>query len=97
MFERLKVDLSIESGKDDCLESVLNDRINDLYGFIYALANAVSPLIGSAIQESVNTPFLFDVVFLIDIILALSVLHFNCGFDVFSENHRFEKKLERLI
>lgn len=49
MLERLQVDLGIVEGEDEKVDNALNDKVNDAYGFIYAFANFVSPLIGSAV------------------------------------------------
>ena len=47
MLERLQVDLEIIEGQDPVLDGALNDKVNDAYGLIYALANFVSPLMGT--------------------------------------------------
>lgn len=47
MLERLQVDLQIIEGQDPTLDGNLNDKVNDAYGLIYALANFVSPLVGT--------------------------------------------------
>jgi len=43
----MTVDMHIIEGKDIILEGMLNDKINDSYGFVYAFSMFISPLIGS--------------------------------------------------
>jgi MFS family permease len=52
MLERLQVDLNIVEGEDPALDNQLNDKVNDAYGFIFAFANFVSPLIGSNVADA---------------------------------------------
>lgn len=52
MLERLQVDLNIREGEDPVLDGILNDKVNDAYGLIYALANFISPLIGDTLYNS---------------------------------------------
>jgi hypothetical protein len=47
MLERLQVDMNVVEGEDEELDGAINDKVNDAYGLIYALATFVGPLIGS--------------------------------------------------
>jgi len=47
MIERMQVALDIHTGEDPLLDSELNDKINDLYGFTYVVTMFFSPIIGS--------------------------------------------------
>ena len=49
MIERMQIELNIVEGKDEVLDSRLNDKINDMYGFTYSLAMFIAPLVGSNI------------------------------------------------
>lgn len=83
MLERLRVDLRIVEGEDELLDSQLNDVVNDAYGLIYALANFVSPILGSLFFTQLGSKKCFDLMFVADIIFAAVILTFNCGTRVF--------------
>jgi hypothetical protein len=46
MIERLQVSLKIHE-KDEAIYEKLNDKVNDAYGFIYALTEFIAPLVSS--------------------------------------------------
>lgn len=54
MIERMQVDLEIKEGEDELLDNLLNDKINDTYGLMYAIACFVSPILGAFLQEKLS-------------------------------------------
>lgn len=96
MIERMSVDLHIIEGQDPILEGQLNDKINDSYGFVYAISMFVSPLIGSSLFLKYESQTTCDIVAAANLGLAVFCFIFNCGFFVFSENRTFKKALEAL-
>lgn len=52
MIERLQVELKIREGENDLIDGALNDKINDSYGFIFALSNFISPNIGASLIDN---------------------------------------------
>ena len=92
MLERLQVDLEV-SETDEVLYGKLSDKVNDAYGFVYALSQFVSPNVGSALQLGVGMRATFDFVTLMDLVYALFIFVFNCGIFFAAENRRFLDKL----
>lgn len=58
---------------------MLNDKVNDAYGFIYALTQFIAPLIGSSIYQIVGMRDTFDITALICFSFAVILMVFNCG------------------
>lgn len=96
MLERLQVDLEIIEGQDPTLDGALNDKVNDMYGLIYALANFVSPLVGTSLFNLLGQQTTCDYVALFNFAYGVILFIFNCGPGVFSENRRFCAKLSEL-
>jgi len=92
MLERLQVGLEV-SEADEVLYGKLSDKVNDAYGFVYALSQFVSPNVGSAMQLSVGMRATFDYITLMDLLYALFLFIFNCGVFVVAENRRFVEKI----
>jgi len=46
MIERLQVSLKVHEQDEDMYGKV-NDKVNDAYGFVYALTLFIAPLVGS--------------------------------------------------
>lgn len=49
MIEQLQHDLEISEGQDPTLDGLVNDKVNDAYGFFYASSMFVAPLLGSEV------------------------------------------------
>ena len=96
MLERLQVSLNITEGEDEYIDSKLNDKCNDAYGLIYALSMFVSPLIGSNLNSSFGPRATCDYIAYTNFASAIILLLFNCGPFVFSENRKFQDKLDEL-
>lgn len=96
IVERVQVKLEITAGEDDYVDSMLNDKCNDAYGFIYALSMGVSPIIGSYIEGSNGARATCDQVALLNFALGILFFVFNCGFGVFFENKQFQARLAEL-
>jgi len=88
--------LEITAGEDDYVDSMLNDKCNDAYGFIYALSMGLSPIIGSYIEGSNGARATCDQVALLNFALGILFFVFNCGFGVFFENKQFQARLAEL-
>ena len=86
IVERIQVKLEIVAGEDDFIDSMLNDKCNDAYGFIYALSMGLSPLIGSYLEGNSGPRTTCDQVALFNFGLGAVFFVFNCGFNVFFEN-----------
>ena len=56
----------------------------------------LGPLFGSHLYLNYGGKNTCDIIAMIDIIAGLTMAVFNCGPDVFSENKKFNKKLDRL-
>lgn len=96
MLERLQVDLNIIEGEDELVDMKLNDMVNEGYTLLFALSNFVAPLIGTYMYEVVGMRMTCDVFAILNIVVAVLSLVFNCGFNVFGENREFNKKLAAL-
>lgn len=96
MLERLQVTLNISEGEDADVDDMLNDKVNDAYGFIYAFSNFIAPLMGSYLYEYVDHRKTFDYIAIADFSFGILILFVNCGPWVFSENRRFKEQLSAL-
>ena len=95
MIERLQVDLKIKEGENELLDGALNDKINDSYGFIFALSNFVSPNIGALLIDTYQMDWrdICDYVAYFNFIFAFLLFIFNCGPFFKRENSIFIRKL----
>lgn len=75
---------------------MLNDKINDAYGFFYAASMFVAPLIGSDLYTDTNARRTSTYIAFFNIGYMIILFIFNCGPWVFSENRKFLKRLEAL-
>ena len=89
MIERMQVDLKIAEGEDEAVDTILNDKINDAYGLVYALANFLSPIIGAALEKKFGQQSTCDYIAYMNLSFGLVFLIFNCGVTMFSENKVF--------
>lgn len=89
MIERLQHDLKITEGEDEFIDGMLNDKVNDMYGLIYALSMFVGPILGSLLETLYGYSGCCDLVALINIGWGTFLFVFNCGPWVFAENRKF--------
>jgi len=75
---------------------MLNDKINDAYGFFYAASMFAAPLVGSFLYTDTDARRTSTLMGYFNIIYMLILFVFNCGPLVFSENRKFLKKLDAL-
>ena len=77
---------------------MLNDKINDSYGIIYAMSNFVSPNIGSYLYENLQLswPLLCNYIGIMNFLFAIYLFIFNCGPNFLNEDKIFQKELEKL-
>ena len=91
--------MKIKSGENPAIDSALNDKINEAYTLIFAISSFFSPLIGSKMYLNYGFRTTFDIIAGINVIFAIILFTFNCGFNVWNENRVFceylEKKSER--
>ena len=81
--------MEIVEGEDEELDTAVNDKVNDAYGFIYAFASFASPLLGSTAYEMLGAPRACDIWAFTNFVLAVLFFIFNCGIFVFSEHREF--------
>ena len=93
MLERLQVDLEV-SEADEILYGKLSDKVNDSYGFMYALSQFVSPNVGSALDIGIGMRYTFDIACAMSLAYALFIFIFNCGIFFIAENKKFIEKFE---
>jgi hypothetical protein len=96
MIERCRVSLNIVEGQDPILDGMLNDKINDAYGFFYAASMFIAPLIGSFLYTDTDARRTSTLIGYFNIAYMFILFTFNCGPFVFSENRKFLKRLETL-
>jgi hypothetical protein len=91
LIERLQVDLKIKEGENEEEEEMLNDKINDSYGIIYAMSNFVSPNIGSFLYENLQLswPLLCNYIGIMNFLFAIYLFIFNCGPNFLKEDKIF--------
>ena len=98
MLERMQVDYHI-SVNNEVLYGKLSDKVNDLFGFTEAIANFLSPIIGSAIYEHFPKEkamsYAYDIAGLICLVFTIIIIIFNCGIYFVKENKEFLKQLAR--
>ena len=96
MIERLQVSNNIKEGQDELLDGQLNDKVNDMYGLIYALSMFISPLIGSQLYTVYGSSTTCDVCALFNLVFGVVIFVLNCGFFFVQENRKFKQKLASL-
>ena len=94
ILERLQVGLKIPD-TDDVLYEKLNDKVNDAYGFMYALTNFVAPLLGSNVFGVEGMRSTFDIIALSDLGYGVILFIFNCGIFFISEDRTFKEELKK--
>jgi len=98
MLERMQVDYHI-SVNNEVLYGKLSDKVNDLFGFTEAMANFLSPIIGSAIYERFEKEkamsYSYDIAGIICLAFTVILVYFNCGLHFVKENKEFLKSLCR--
>lgn len=97
MIERLRVRLDLHESRDEMQVAELNDLVNVTFGLIQALANFVSPIIGSLFVINFGVGSSFDFVFLINVIFAVYLATCHCGLEVLKENRLFKSRLSILL
>lgn len=83
MLERVTVGLNAVEGEDPELDAAIYDKVNDAYGFIYALAMFVGPLVGGFMYDSLDGPTTADYVAFSNLVVGAILFIFNCGPFVF--------------
>ena len=96
MLERVTVELQAVEGQDPELDGAIYDKVNDAYGFIYALAMFIGPLIGGQMYTIFNGPKTSDYIAISNLFIGMILFIFNCGPFVFQEHKEFYKKLNDL-
>lgn len=96
MLERVTVELNAVEGVDPELDAAIYDKVNDAYGFIYALAMFVGPLVGGFMHDQIGPRKTGDYVAISNLVIGGILLVFNCGIFVFHENRAFFSKLNEL-
>ena len=77
------------------LYETLNEKVNDVYGFVFALANFVAPLAGSLLftLTNKNNCQTFDYASIFMAAFAIFLFIFNCGPFFLSEDRKFKLEL----
>lgn len=96
MLERLIVDLKVVEGADPDFDATIYDKVNDAYGFIYAVSMFVGPLVGGYMHDHLGGPTTGDYMGFTNLALGALLFTFNCGPLVFRENRQFFSHLDKL-
>ena len=80
------VDLKIEEGRNEYVDTKLNDKCNDAYGLMFSSIMFLGPLVGSKMYRNLGSNTTCDYIACIDFVAGIFMFIFNCGFTVFSEN-----------
>ena len=75
---------------------MLNDKVNDAYGFVFATSNFLGPNIGTWLYTRWGPRTTCDIIALTNFAFALILFIFNCGPFVFQENIRFQRMIKEL-
>lgn len=89
MLERVTVGLNAIEGEDLELDAAIYDKVNDAYGFVYALAMFVGPLVGGFMYDEIGGRKTADYVAISNLVVGSLLFIFNCGIFVFKENRAF--------
>ena len=92
ILERLQVGLKIHEDDTEAYEH-LNDKVNDVFGFVYALTQFVAPLVASQFYRLYGMRTTFDITGFSCFVYAFILIIFNCGPSYKSENAEFKKQL----
>ena len=96
MLERVTLGLNAVEGEDPELDAAIYDKVNDAYGFIYALAMFVGPLVGGYMRDAIGPRRTGDWIAISNLVVGTILFFFNCGPFVFQENREFFAKLNVL-
>jgi MFS family permease len=96
IIERVQVEYSISPGRDEYLDSQLNDKVNDIYNFFFSIGCFTGPIIGGRMESIMKPRLTCDTVAFINLTWALVFLIFNCGCSVFKEHQEFQEKVALL-
>jgi hypothetical protein len=95
MLDNLRVSFEIEKGKNEEIETLLNDKVNDVFGAGLAISAFFAPIAGSRLYTHYGNNITCDIVSGFNLTVALVCLVFNCGLHPFKTNKEFNKKLEK--
>jgi len=73
----------------------LNDKVNDSYGFIYALTQFIAPLVSSQLYEAYGMRVKFDITAIAFFVVSILLCLFNCGPSFISENRKFVEEFAK--
>ena len=96
MLERVAVELNAIEDEDPELDAAIYDKVNDAYGFIFALAMFVGQLAGGFMFDKIGGHRTSDYVAISNLVVGTYMFFFNCGPFVFKENKQFLKRLNIL-
>lgn len=88
--------MEVVEGEDPELDGAINDKVNDAYGFVYALAMFIGPMAGGAFFDSFGPQNTGDYFGIGNLVLGVLLFICNCGPFVFQEHKAFNAKLNDL-
>jgi len=97
MMERLRAAYEIKEGEDSLNDDLLNDKVNDSFGTVWAIGTFISPLLGGRLYTSLGMRTTCDLAVAMNVFAIVVFLIFNCGLNVFEENRVFMCKLARYL
>lgn len=93
MVENVQIAEKIHESSD--LYNVLNDKMNDLYGFMFAITNFLCPIVGAAMESSLGIRQTYDVMWIIDFSFCLILIIFNCGIHPLKDANNLKIRLKK--
>lgn len=81
--------MEISEGKDPTLDGLVNDKVNDAYGFFYASSMFVAPLLGSEVYTLTDASQTATYFGFFGLFFGLVSFLFNATPFVFSRNRKF--------
>ena len=88
--------MEISEGTDPTLDGLVNDKVNDAYGFFYASSMFVAPLLGSEVFTLTDAETTATYFAAFGLFFGFVSLFFNATPFVFSRNRKFNEKLKEL-
>jgi len=93
MVENVQVSLKIHESSSNY--TILNDKMNDLYGFMFAVTNFLCPIIGGYMQKTLGTRTTYDVMWIVDFGFCIILIIFNCGPSFIKDSKTLKLKLKQ--
>ena len=94
VIECIQMKYKIVEGHDLEFDDALNDKIAALNGLIYSSSALLSPIFGGVMYDNYGYKTTLNVCMIFMFSLSFIYFSFNCGFNIFSKQRKFDEKIK---